>query len=776
MPEGEGHRPRNIILLSDGTGNSSSSLFKTNVRRLYEAIDLADPQNPDHPRQFAFYDDGVGTSSFRPLTLLGGAFGFGLARNIREIYAFLCRTYRPGDHIYAFGFSRGAFTIRTVVALIMQQGIVKHDGNEANLQRKVRSAYREFRRELHKGNQFLIHFRPLRDLTIKVWHRLTGVTRAMDYRRADNEGLEPGPSPVRVKFVGVWDTVDAYGLPIEELTRAIDRFILPLNMANADLNPRVDRARHALALDEQRQTFHPRLWNEHGEKDENRIRQVWFAGVHSDVGGGYPDDGLAHVTLTWMLSQLEADKAPDGLRLRPEARDALLARADENGPLHDSRRGFASYYRYRPRDIEILRSQEPHRAAPYSVKIGTPILHQSALRRIAVGQDGYAPISSALNFNVAMVGGGYKPSAEFFGYKDDSCVKAFEQGRKWTFNYVWRRRISYFLALFITLFIAAFPAFLKSQGCSGWACFMSPMILGVGNFLPGALSSWTTVAAANPATLLVSLGLLALTYMSGSRLERRIADEMRKVWYSYTNLKPKPPNGVHYSRPEPPGCLNKAIQALRTSGGYIGFWNFARRWGLPVLASLGTIYLGYALVSVAVMSARESLGFVCKGNPLLFGERMPVRSDFDTSELCARTPAHLREGGRYIIEISIPATGSWRDGGPDGRPASPNGLMSRPGIRMSLLAPFRRHWGQPWFKVMARVGTNGADVQAPDWRLVSSGSEHVYRARITSHRTGPLFLYVNDGVALGLTGWIYGNNRGTARVTVWRTSSLHHTR
>src|SRR3954463_2308584 len=87
------HPPKSIILFSDGTGNSSGKLFKTNVWRLYKAVDLADPKDPQEPRQFAYYDDGVGSSSFRPLALLGGAIGVGLARNVRELYAFICRTY-----------------------------------------------------------------------------------------------------------------------------------------------------------------------------------------------------------------------------------------------------------------------------------------------------------------------------------------------------------------------------------------------------------------------------------------------------------------------------------------------------------------------------------------------------------------------------------------------------------------------------------------------------------------------------------------------------------
>ena len=138
---------RNILVFSDGTGNSSGKLFRTNVWRLYKAVDLADPQDPREPRQFAYYDDGVGTSSFRPLALLGGAIGVGLARNVRDLYAFVCRTYRPGDKIYAFGFSRGAFTVRVLVGLILNQGIVQYNGSEADLQRDVTHAYRAYRRE-----------------------------------------------------------------------------------------------------------------------------------------------------------------------------------------------------------------------------------------------------------------------------------------------------------------------------------------------------------------------------------------------------------------------------------------------------------------------------------------------------------------------------------------------------------------------------------------------------------------------------------------------------
>ena len=111
---------KNIVLLSDGTGNSSSKLFKTNVWRLFQMLDLRNPG-----RQIAYYDNGVGTSSFKPLAILGEVFGFGLKRNVIDIYSFCCRNYKPGDRIYCFGFSRGAFTIRIVAGLIARQGLVR---------------------------------------------------------------------------------------------------------------------------------------------------------------------------------------------------------------------------------------------------------------------------------------------------------------------------------------------------------------------------------------------------------------------------------------------------------------------------------------------------------------------------------------------------------------------------------------------------------------------------------------------------------------------------
>jgi uncharacterized protein (DUF2235 family) len=131
---------KKIILLSDGTGNAAGKVWRTNVWRLFQSLELKSSD------QIAIYDDGVGTSSFKPLAILGGVFGWGLKRNVLNLYKFLCRNYRPGDKIYAFGFSRGAFTIRVVIGLVLNQGLV-HFANEAELDRKARAAFRAYRHD-----------------------------------------------------------------------------------------------------------------------------------------------------------------------------------------------------------------------------------------------------------------------------------------------------------------------------------------------------------------------------------------------------------------------------------------------------------------------------------------------------------------------------------------------------------------------------------------------------------------------------------------------------
>src|SRR5690606_2547341 len=177
--------------------------------------------------------------------MLGGAFGFGLKRNVIDIYKFACRNWRDdSDEIFGFGFSRGAFTIRVVMGLILNQGLIVA-ATEKELDRKARAAYRAYRRERYHTVWRVEHlFRSLRDLV-----------RRDDYDKADNRVIQ------RIRFIGVWDTVAAYGLPIDEMTRGISRFIWPLQFPDHRLDlTRVVRACQALSIDEERTTFHPELW------------------------------------------------------------------------------------------------------------------------------------------------------------------------------------------------------------------------------------------------------------------------------------------------------------------------------------------------------------------------------------------------------------------------------------------------------------------------------------------------------------------------------------
>jgi uncharacterized protein (DUF2235 family) len=226
--------PKRIIAFSDGTGNSSSNLFRTNVWRLYDALDLGDSsklskvakagnaatgQAPGQTdtvaaiiTQIAYYDNGVGTSSVRFLAVLGGIFGFGLKRNLLDLYKYVCR-------------------------------------NCSDALRRFLSA--------NAPDNFPWLFqsvRWVRDVAITGWRKFRG-------QRCDT----PAAAWPDIEFVGVWDTVSAYGGPIIELTRGIDQYVWPLSMTNYALHPKVKVARHALALDDERDSFWPLLWDELAE-------------------------------------------------------------------------------------------------------------------------------------------------------------------------------------------------------------------------------------------------------------------------------------------------------------------------------------------------------------------------------------------------------------------------------------------------------------------------------------------------------------------------------
>ena len=349
---------RNIVLLSDGTGNSAANLFKTNVWRLYRALSTED--------QITEYDDGVGTSSFRPLALMGGAFGIGLASKVRHLYAFLSRNYRDeADKIFAFGFSRGAYTIRMLIGLVDNQGLVHSTLAEEEFQAEILSRWVAFRRE-----------------------RFSRRERVLGIKPAQSAGRGP-----KFEFVGLWDTVSAYGLPIDELQYAVDLYIYPFSFRDRELSSKVKCAYHALSLDDERRTFHPILWNESNETDPARIQQVWFAGSHANVGGGYPKDGLAYVSLHWMVGKAEHL----GLKFLDDDLREIREQASAHDDLYNSRAGLACYYRYSPRPVTTLCHDDINK-----VTIDCPKIHESVFQRIDGGRVEYGPIGIPPVYDVVL--------------------------------------------------------------------------------------------------------------------------------------------------------------------------------------------------------------------------------------------------------------------------------------------------------------------------------------------------------------------------------------
>ncbi len=274
---------KNIVILSDGTGNGAAKRNRTNVRRLYSALDLHRPDD-----QIAFYDDGVGSQEFLPLKVVGAVFGWGLKRNVIKLYKYLCRNYESGDIICLFGFSRGAFTVRQLAGLITSCGLVTCTGciDEQWLHKKAKQNYRAYHSSYNGG------------LLSKLFRWLARKMRALFDKEHEQQWETVTPE---IEFMGVWDTVDAYGLPIDELAILWHWIMYPLYFPDRELSVKVKKACHSLSIDDERLTFHLVLWDESNEEalvNQNkikpgRIEQVWFAGVHCDVGGGYPMSNLA---------------------------------------------------------------------------------------------------------------------------------------------------------------------------------------------------------------------------------------------------------------------------------------------------------------------------------------------------------------------------------------------------------------------------------------------------------------------------------------------------
>jgi len=326
----------NIVICCDGTWNTPDQLDKgvpapTNVVRLFNAVANTDSEGE---RQQTYYHPGVGTSGDWWDKALEGGTGLGLNRYIMSAFQKLCYSYTPGDDIYMFGFSRGAYTVRSLCGFVARCGLLKiGDLEPAEVWRRIEALLENgYRRKLET--------------------RVDWDERGWAFHNAPGETI-----PVR--FIGVWDTVGALGIPDElALLNLIDDRN-HYTFHDTTLSDTVQTARHALAMDEWRASFQPTLWS--NVSPERDLKQLWFPGVHSDVGGGYRENGLADGALQWMIEEathcgLSFNSAVG--QIKPNYHDMM----------HDSCEGIFGLLPTQPRNVPYLRDEQQS-------------FHTSALRR-----------------------------------------------------------------------------------------------------------------------------------------------------------------------------------------------------------------------------------------------------------------------------------------------------------------------------------------------------------------------------------------------------------
>ena len=310
--------PKNVVICCDGTANEFAQ-NRTNVVKLFFTL-ARDPT-----RQVAFYHPGLGTMeppgaltrTTRIATrFLGQAFGYGLEADIRDAYVFLMKNFEEGDRVFLFGFSRGAYTVRAVASLLRMYGLIPQD-NEPLVPYAIRML-------------MAIH-------AIDSKGGMGSAEEASYFNLATDFKSTFSTRTCTPWFVGVWDTVSSVGW-----------YENPLRLPYTSDNPDIEIGRHAISIDERRAFFRTNLWIPKGTPPQSGpkdLKQVWFPGVHCDVGGGYAEaeSGLSKIALEWMLDEVIAA----GLLIDSGQMEIVLgkrgggyAAPDPNATLHESLTGF----------------------------------------------------------------------------------------------------------------------------------------------------------------------------------------------------------------------------------------------------------------------------------------------------------------------------------------------------------------------------------------------------------------------------------------------------
>ena len=327
---------KRLIVCCDGTWNNPEQedngiAAPTNVVKIYNALAEQDANGIE---QLKYYHPGVGGEDTGLLdSVLGGAFGIGIRRHLCSAYHWLGNNYEAGDEIYLFGFSRGAFTIRSLAGFLSNGLLNLKNTPSDESWLRVKTAF-------NKG------------------YRVEG-SSPEDWAKPDWVFFEPEKTPIH--FVGVWDTVGSLGIPDDlEIINLFDDKA-KWQFHNTSLGDNTLHARHAMAIDEVRSSFSITRW-ENAEQHGDAVEK-WFPGVHCDVGGGYADCDLSNGALKWMMEQSKTF----GLTFRPGIEAGIPV--DPLGVLHNSYKGAFAKLRSRPRNIDVMVPANKRR------------FHESALKR-----------------------------------------------------------------------------------------------------------------------------------------------------------------------------------------------------------------------------------------------------------------------------------------------------------------------------------------------------------------------------------------------------------
>lgn len=527
-PVRAGGKGRKIVIFADGTGNSFTAQ-ESNVWRLYRALDKTD--QPHAPMQLARYIPGVGTSGNAVIRMIDGVTGIGVPSNVRKLYRFLCWNWTPEDEIYLFGFSRGAFTVRTLAALVAMQGLMPREveGRRVTgpeMSRNAMAAWLAYRAEtaplVAKGksrlnplnwqmNPLISVVRAARDGITWAKRRALGQTPHRQVLADLPKDRRAGAVPIR--FMGLFDTVEAYGMPVEELTSLWNRLIWPIKFRNGRASPVVQKVRHALSLDDERKSFRPIRFNVSPRPDGRPVpetQELWFAGVHSDVGGGYPDDETSYEPLLWIAGEAARQELVFDDQELARYRNRLYPQA----LIHDSRQGLASVYRYCPR---VVRDDPDHG--------GAPVAHHSVIEKMQHGASGYVPLGLPEGFRVYPPHGAGWAGLQPCPFTRDEARFAVLKGL------IRRRKATNWLSILLILTLVAVPI---RDWWFGTRIEPVGFVRGVAQVLGGLLPGWSvTWVEALCARWWVSapvLGLLWLIYRHNAAIAYKIKDAAGKLW------------------------------------------------------------------------------------------------------------------------------------------------------------------------------------------------------------------------------------------------------